>query len=213
MQLRRIATALTTAALVGALSVATAGTASAHGTSTAQPGTRSLATVLARDGSGFDRNWYDFDIVDSAVRAVLAAKPGSPVGVLANGSVALTAFLPTDAAFRSLATDLTGKRYTSESAVFRDVASLDIDTVESLLLYHVVPGATITYRAALRADGAVLTTAAGAPLTVDVHRWWLVRLVDRDPDAANATVVRPDLNRGNRQVAHGISRVLRPVDL
>ena len=75
-------------------------------------GTRSLAAVLAKDGAGFDRNWNDFDIVDNAVTAVLTAKPGSAVGVLADGKVALTAFLPTDRAFRNLASDLTGKHYT-----------------------------------------------------------------------------------------------------
>ena len=73
--------------------------------------------MLAKDGSGFDRNWNDFDIVDNAVTAVLTAKPGSAVGVLADGNVALTAFLPTDRAFRNLASDLTGKRYTVRVAL------------------------------------------------------------------------------------------------
>ena len=40
-----------------------------------------------------------------------------------------------------------------------------------------------------------------------------VQLVDADPDDANPYVVRADLNKGNRQIAHGIDRVLRPVDL
>jgi uncharacterized surface protein with fasciclin (FAS1) repeats len=214
MHVRRIVAALATATLAGALTLVGAGSASAHeSTAPAPTGTRSLAAVLARDGSGFDRNWNDFDIVDNAVQAVLAAKPGSAVGVLADGSVPLTAFLPTDAAFRRLATDLTGQRYSSESAVFAAVASLGIDTVEAVLLYHVVPGATVDYRAARASDGAVLTTASGGTLTVDVrwHRW--VTLVDADPDDANAWVVRPNINKGNVQIAHGISRVLRPVDL
>ena len=209
---RRIMTVVATLGLVGTAALVSAPSASAHGS---QPptGTRSLAAVLAKDGSGFDRNWNDFDIVDNAVTAVLTAKPGSAVGVLADGKVALTAFLPTDRAFRSLARDLTGKRYTSESAVFADVASLGIDTVEAVLLYHVVPGATVTYRQALRADGAALTTASGGTVTVDVVCRYLVQLKDADPDDRNAWVVRPDINRGNLQIAHGISQVLRPVDL
>jgi hypothetical protein len=214
MHVRRIVAAVATATLAGALSLVGASSASAHGTGQPAPtGTRSLAAALAGDGSGFDHNWYDFDIVDNAVHAVLAAKPGSPVGVLADGSVPLTAFLPTDSAFRKLATDLTGQQYPSESAVFAAVASLGIDTVEAVLLYHVVPGATVDYRAARASDGAVLTTASGGTLTVDVrwHRW--VTLVDADPDDANAWVVRPNINKGNVQIAHGISRVLRPVDL
>ena len=63
---------------------------------TSEPGQRSLAAGLTSDGNQFDKNWYDYDIVTEAVLAVLAAKPGSPVGVLADGSVALTAFIPND---------------------------------------------------------------------------------------------------------------------
>ena len=60
------------------------------------PGTSSLAALLAKDGSGFDRNPNDFDIADNAITAVLTAKPTSAVAVLADGTVPLTAFLPTD---------------------------------------------------------------------------------------------------------------------
>ena len=171
--------------------------------------------MLAKDGARFDRNANDFDILDAAVTAVLTAKPGSPVAVLADGKTPLTAFLPTDRAFRRLAEDLTGKRYRSEKAVFTDLATtLGVDTIESVLLYHVVPGATITYKQALRSDGAVLTTAlTGSTLTVDVLRRHRVALVDADTNDANALVVRKDVNKGNRQIAHGIDRVLRPVDL
>jgi uncharacterized surface protein with fasciclin (FAS1) repeats len=215
MSLRRTLTSLTAVVLMGgAASLAAAAPASAQTPASSMPtGTRSLATVLARDGSGFDHNWRDFDIVDNAVAAVLAAKPDSPVAVLADGSVPLTAFLPTDDAFRRLARDLTHKHYGSERAVFADVASLGIDTVEAVLLYHVVPGATVTYRQALKADGARLTTASGGTLTVRVKDRCWVTLVDADPDDANAQVVRRDINKGNLQVAHGIDRVLRPVDL
>lgn len=213
MNLRRLTTIAAAATLVGALSMAAGGPASAHDSSTPTPGTRSLAAVLAQDGSGFDHNWADFDIVDNAVHAVLAAKPSSPVKVLADGTVPLTAFLPTDYAFARLAHDLTGHWYTSEQTVFNVVASLGINTVETVLLYHVVPGATITYRTALHSNGATLRTAQGGTITVQVRNCWIVRLVDNDPDSPNPTVVQPNINHGNRQIAHGISRVLRPVDL
>jgi uncharacterized surface protein with fasciclin (FAS1) repeats len=183
----------------------------------AEPGNRSLAAVLTADGDRFDRNWNDYDIVTEAVLAVLAAKPSSQVGLLADGNVALTAFLPTDRAFRSLVADLTGHRYRSESKVFDAlVAAVGVDTVEAVLLYHVVPGATITKRAAAHADGAVLATAlTGATITVDVKSRWLplISLVDADPDDRNPWVQRFDINRGNLQIAHGISAVLRPVNL
>ena len=144
---------------------------------------------------------------------MLKAKPDSPVKLLADGNVALTAFLPNDQAFRRLVEDLTGNWYRSEAKVFAAVASLGIDTVETVLLYHVVPGATVTYRQALAANGAELTTAQGGKITVRVYYRYFVRLVDADPDDANPWVVQPNINKGNKQIAHGINQVLRPVNL
>jgi len=98
--------------------------------------------------------------------------------------------------------------------LFTDVASLGIPTVEKVLLYHVVPGSTITYRTALKSNGAKLATALpGASIRVKVRYCVFVQLSDADPDDANPYVVRADLNKGNRQIAHGIDRVLRPVNL
>ncbi len=181
-------------------------------------GTRSLATVLAADGHKFDRRSNDYDITDAAVRAVLAAKPKSAVGVLADGGTRVTAFLPTDRAFRRLAHSLTGRWYRSEKRVFTRLANtLGVDTIESVLLYHVVPGATITYRTARHSDGAELDTALkGAEITVDVrhrHRSRIVRLADLDRDTWNPRIVQANINKGNKQIAHGINKVLRPVDL
>ena len=80
------------------------------------------------------------------MRTVLAAKPTSPVAVLADGSTRLTAFLPTDRAFRRLVRDLTGTAPATERAVFAATATLGVDTIEQVLLYHVVPGQTLTAR-------------------------------------------------------------------
>ena len=84
---------------------------------------------------------------------MLASKPQSPVGILADGSAPLTAFIPTDRAFQRLVRSLTGSTPRTERKTFSAVAGLGIDTVETVLLYHVVPGATITYKQALKADG------------------------------------------------------------
>ena len=182
-------------------------------------GSRSLAAVLTSDGNRFDRDWYDYDIVTEAVLAVLAAKPGSAVGVLTDGSVRVTAFVPNDRAFQVLVHDLTGRWVTSEEQVFTTLAgAVGIDAVESVLLYHVVPGATITSRQAVKSDGAVLQTAlAGASIRVDVRSKRLPLIVLRDADRNDANPwVNPralDLNKGNRQIAHGITLVLRPLDL
>ncbi|AEE47313.1 fasciclin domain-containing protein [Cellulomonas fimi] len=215
MRTRRLVSALAAATLAGGAAVALAPSATA-----APPpsGTTSLASVLAADGSGFDRSWYDFDVVDNAVAAVLAAKPGSPVAVLADGTVPLTAFLPNDRAFQLLAFDLTHRWYGSEQKAFEAIAgAVGIDAVETVLLYHVVPGATIDSGTALASDGAALTTAQGGSFTVDVlsRHLALVRLKDADRNDGDPFLVRSklDLNAGNVQIAHGISAVLRPVDL
>ncbi len=180
---------------------------------TSKLGSRSLAAVLTADKSGFDANKNDFDVLTAAVLAVLKAKPNSKVGVLTRGGHPLTAFAPTDAAFRRLAFDLNGgKVVRAEKDVFAKVASLGIPTVETVLLYHVVPGATIDSRAALKANNAWLKSAAGVPIKVRVVRG-AIYLQDRDTDATNPKVVVADINKGNKQIAHGINRVLRPVDL
>jgi uncharacterized surface protein with fasciclin (FAS1) repeats len=206
------------AAVAGAVLVAsalTAAPATAHGKS--KPlGTKSLAAVLTAGKVGFDRNGSDYDILTAAVLAVLKAKPASPVGVLADGTTALTAFLPNDRAFERLVADIQhSKRLPGEKQAFTAVAGLGIDTVETVLLYHVVPGATITKKAALKADGASLKTAAGSSIKVDVYGfcWKRVKLIDADRSDRDPRVNKFDINKGNRQIAHGIDRVLRPIDL
>jgi len=93
-----------------------------------------------------------------------------------------------------------------------------VDAIESVLLYHVVPGATILAKDALKADGATLATALpGAGITVQVKSrvFKLIVLKDLDRNDANP-LVNPfalDINKGNKQVAHGILLVLRPADL
>lgn len=197
-------------------SSANAAPSSANAASSAA-GTRSLAAVLTADKKGFDHNSKDYDVVTAAVLAVLAAKPNSPVKVLADGNTAVTAFIPNDGAFRALVADLTKKNIRSEKAIFNTVAGLGIDTVETVLLYHVVPGATVTYSQAKKSDGAKLTTAQGGTVTVDVRRYHCsptrVYLLDADKNDYNPRVVKADINKGNKQIAHGINRVLRPIDL
>jgi uncharacterized surface protein with fasciclin (FAS1) repeats len=214
MPIRRLVSALAAASLATGAVVAFA-----PGASAAPPtGTTSLAAVLASDGDTFDHNWYDFDILDQAVGAVLAAKPNSAVGVLADGTVPLTAFIPNDRAFQILALDLTHHWYFTERGVLNALAkAVGIDAIEQVLLYHVVPGATIDSATALASDGAVLTTAQGGTVKVDVlsKRFGIVQLVDKDRNDINPFLIRGklDINKGNKQIAHAITFVLRPADL
>jgi len=177
----------------------------------AKAGNDPLAGVLV-DGNKFDKNGKDYDIVTEAVLAVLAEKPDSPVSLLTDGTVRLTAFVPQDRAFFPLVKALTGKKPKNERAAFKAVASLGIDTVEAVLLYHVVPGSTITAKKALKANGAKLETAQGGTIKVKV-RGKSITLKDKDPDLKNPKVVQVNINKGNKQIAHGINRVLLPVNL
>ena len=210
----RLAT-LTAGALVATAVglTAPAGAATTHD----RTGTRSLAKVLAKDGTKLDHNWQDFDILEQAVLAVLAAKPHSPVALLTDGSVRLTVFAPTDQAFRDLVGDLTGRRPGTEKKTVQALLKFaDIDTIETVLLYHVVPGATLASPKVIKAakTHTKLKTAQGGSVKV-VNRKGNITLVDKDPDLADPTVILNgiDINRGNKQIAHAIDRVLLPVDL
>jgi uncharacterized surface protein with fasciclin (FAS1) repeats len=224
MKIARLAARVAVGAMATALATTAVAVPAAQATGKQKPlGTTSLAQVLTRDRSGFDHNSLDFDVLTAAVLtaavlAVLEAKPDSPVKVLTDGTVVLTAFIPNDAAFQQLVRDIThARKLPSESAAFTAVAGLGIDTVESVLLYHVVPGATIDRRTAVKADGAELTTALGPTVEVDVRTYWhyfrQVRLIDADTDDRGARVVAFDVNKGNRQIAHAVDWVLRPIDL
>jgi uncharacterized surface protein with fasciclin (FAS1) repeats len=109
--------------------------------------------------------------------------------------------------------DLTGKAPSTEAKTFAAVAGLGgIDLVETVLLYHVVPGATIDAATALKADDVYLETGVRA-IQVNVKTGPVIRLKDADPNARNAQVNKVDINKGNKQIAHGIDRVMRPIDL
>jgi uncharacterized surface protein with fasciclin (FAS1) repeats len=210
---RRVSAALAASALALTAVQATAPAASAKAV-----GEDSLAGLLTSDNNSFDGNAKDFDIVTEAALAVVAAKPDSPVALLADGSQRLTVFAPTDQAFRLLAKDLTGQTIRSEKKIFSSLVELaGVDTIETILLYHVVPGRTLTSNKVLKADGAKLTTAQGGKVKVDVRMKPSLRITlkDRDKNDRDPRVVLGalDLNKGNKQVAHGIDRVLRPIDL
>ena len=59
---------------------------------------------------------------------------------------------------------------------------------------------------------ARLTTAAGPTVKVRVIGR-TIYLQDKDPNARNPRVIAVDVNKGNRQIADAIGRVLRPLDL
>ncbi len=217
MRSRRIVTSLLAGALLaGALAVP----AAAAQPITPAPG--SVYAVLAAD-DGFDRNGRDYDILEAAAEAVIGAKPGSTVAALNNPDAALTVFAPNDNAFRYLVFSLTGRWYWSEATVLNKLVSAvsglvgpaaTIDTIEAVLLYHVVPGKVMS-SAVPGLDGATIATVGGGTFRIDVNRWF-VSLRDKDPNALNPTLVKSGLDietANGKSVIHTISLVLRPIDL
>jgi uncharacterized surface protein with fasciclin (FAS1) repeats len=179
-----------------------------------------VVDVLAADGQAFDSKWSDYDILERAALAVLAAKPSSAVGALADPSATLTVFAPTDRAFRQLVTDLTDNRPATEARTFNQLVKAvtglvgpqnTIDTIEAILLYHVLP-ANVPSSVALGLDGTRVTTASGVSFRVIVDT--SVRLADQDRNAPNAQLLlgRLDIGAGN-SVIHTVNRVLRPINL
>jgi len=205
--------ALAASALVGVSSANAVTPPAPSAVKAASLGTTPLAAVVAPYAKSWNKSWNDYNIVTHAIFAVLKAKPTSKVGVLAKGDVALTAFIPNDRAFQILVKQLTGKTLLREREVFAAVAKLGIPTVEAVLLYHVVPGATITSKQALKANGANLKTALGSTIHVAVYAGPVISLWDKAHNLRNPRVIlsQVDINKGNKQIAHGIDRVLLPI--
>ena len=169
-----------------------------------------LSDSATDDADGFDNRPYDFDIVTQAVLLFpdLVAAASDP-------DASLTVFLPDDLAFRRLAREFTGEWIRSEAEVFAVVASLGLPTVEAVLTYHIVPD-DIRLGKVLQADGAVLPTLSGGTFTVDVQGDPVtgVRLIDADRNDTDPMITRPNVGGSAANGwAHGLDRVLRPVDL
>jgi uncharacterized surface protein with fasciclin (FAS1) repeats len=208
VKLRQITSVLATAAISATFFMAPAANAEEE---TTPLGNNALTNVLNVAAFGFDTNPADFDILTNLVLDVMGTKPNSPVWALADGNVQLTAFIPTDRAFKKLVKALTGQSYARERKVYRVVRGLGMDTVEKVLLYHVVVGAPILSGAAVAANGASIPTAEGSTIKV-VFDGTVLRLRDKDTKRVNPNVILPrvDINEGNNQVAHPINGVLLP---
>lgn len=186
--------------------------ASADGSSSDQ----TLADVLLADSAkddenGFDRRFWDYDIV---TQALLALDPDGTglVGAASDPNAELTAFLPNDLAFRRLVYELGGGWVRSEADVFQAVVdTVGVDGVANVLAYHIVP-AKISYDAALQSDGATLKPLASGGIDVDVKGFrWFQYVQLEDDSGRRMTVVQPNVGgEAANGFAHGIGRVLLP---
>lgn len=215
VSLALVGAALTTAIAVPAVSAAEPVNAPAG----------SVLDLLEADGTAFDGNWYDFDILEAAARVVVAApdKGSSAVLALADPSASLTVLAPNDRAFQVLAHSLTGKWYGTEAGVLNAIAGAitgglkaDLeDTLEAVLLYHVI-GGKVTYSQVKALSGESVTTVGGGSIGIK-YVWWLntVVLRDADTDDANPWVIgsKRNIAVGTNSLVHGIALVLRPVNL
>ena len=142
--------------------------------------TTPLVELLNLKTASFDSNLADFDIFTALFMDVWGLIPESDIQQITMGSDALTAFIPNDRAFRRLVTFLTGKTLNNESNIAMAVMNLGEETVESVLLYHIVPNVTISSDQALSSNGVALQSLSGDSFTVKVSGS-TVTLVIRNP--------------------------------
>ena len=162
----------------------------------------SLADILLSDGNQFDRNQNDFDIVTEAI--IATGLDG------AADMMELTAFLPTDKAFRILVEDFYGLSIKNEEALFNAiVANLGVEAVTDVLLYHLVSGTYLAADVVGAGDGAMIPTLLGPEVTLDFRGKHQIRLMDGVDSMRDPIVRQTDIVADNG-VAHVIDRVLLP---
>lgn len=224
MNLRRtLSLAVVGAALTTAVAVPAASAATPAATPIDAPA-GSVLDLLEADGTAFDSNWYDFDILEAAARVVVSApdKSGSAVFALADPSASLTVLAPNDRAFQVLAKSLTGKWYGTEQGVLGAIAGAitnglgaDLeDTLEAVLLYHVI-GGKATFADVKALSGKSVATVGGGTIGIKYYPWLnLVVLRDKDTSDLNPWVINSKRNIAvGNSIVHGIALVLRPIDL
>jgi serralysin len=169
-----------------------------------------ITDFVAASGGTFDSNRLDYDIL---LNAVVAADLG---GALANPEADLTLFAPNDAAFIRLARDLGYAGFAEDGAWNFLVAALTdlgggdpIPVLTQVLLYHVAPESLgVGEVIAAGFGGGTITTLQGGAITPQG-----TRLIDNEPDLADARLFAPLQVRLDNGVVHTITSVLIPIDL
>ena len=169
-----------------------------------------LLGILQSDNDMFDDNQNDFDIVTQAIATCSAdLRAGAD-----NPEATLTAFLPTDKAFRILVDDVFGLSVKNEAELFGAIAgAFDCETIDIILKYHVAPATLYAADVLTLESGYMVPNLAMLPLEVSFKGRkgkGQIRLVDNEPMLRNPIVVATDIMADNG-VAHVIDRVLLPI--
>ena len=163
----------------------------------------------------------NFNIIGQVVLALADAGVLNAADLDSLSSAELTAFLPTDKAFRRLAADISGTKWwkVKESQVIPILTgALDLATIGAVVEYHIYPGGKVDYRTALKLDAnkrdgteVFITMYSGGDLGIDRrgHKLQLDDAGSAGLGSNNPYVVRRNIKAGNALV-HGISEVLLP---
>lgn len=210
MKLKRILTLFTTTAFFSATVALSPSTHALTDPETGR-GINAISTVIGVEDFAFDSDLSDFDIFTFLTLDVLGKRPNSRLWRMADGTVPMTAFVPTDRAFKKLVKALTGFSYEREREIYNVARTLGTDKLNQILLYHFVFGAPLLAEDVLAANGTFLTTPRKVTIRV-VYDGTELKLRDKDRERINPRVIlsRVNVNEGNNQVIHPINGVLIP---
>jgi uncharacterized surface protein with fasciclin (FAS1) repeats len=204
------------AVAVTATTLGVAGSASATGTAP------TLGDILTSDAGAlldYDTNDNDFDVIVNAVVALDAANPGGVefVNTLFDRNASLTAFVPTDGAFKRLVKEFAGADVTEDQVVATLVGALGAPTIENVVLYHLTGGrvGVLDVVAKILKRQSVDTLLTGASFRPELKLFpFRIELRDNEPDLRNPRILQVNVGgQAANGLAHSIDRVLIPVNL
>ncbi len=169
---------------------------------------QTITDIVASSGGEFDRNFFDYDILLTAVIAADLAD------ALADENIDVTVFAPNDLAFIRTARDLGYRGFSEEGAWNFLVGALTelggdegpIPLLTSILLYHVAPERLGPFQVIFSREIPTLLENA-------IIRPRIFRLRDNEPDLRDPFLFFPLNVQASNGVIHTINRVLIPIDI